>query len=141
MSKWILPNLNYRKRLRSLHLLPLNYYIVPTDLLLLSKSLNNYYAFDISEHISIVQRRSSNGFVLPEIEKFQRSIFSASYIESKHHWFKCEILSTRRTQKLVLNLHVEVLQFLLRYEKLVFHSIYLSLQKMSFIEWNKLNKT
>ena len=39
--KWILPNLNYCERLRSLNLLPLNYYIVLTDLLLLLKLVNN----------------------------------------------------------------------------------------------------
>ena len=59
VSKWILPNLDYCERLRSLNLLPLNYYIVLTDLLLLSKLVKNYYAFNISEHINIVQRRSS----------------------------------------------------------------------------------
>ena len=76
VSNWILPNLNYCERLRSLNLLPLNYYIVLTDLLLLSKMANNYYAFNISEHIKTVQRRSSFRFVLPEIKKeFQRSNF------------------------------------------------------------------
>ena len=76
VSKWILPNINYCERPRSLNLLPLNYYIVLTDLLLLSKLVNNYYAFNISEHIIIVQRRSSFRFVLPEINKeFQRSNF------------------------------------------------------------------
>ena len=76
VSKWILPNLNYCERLRSLSLLPLNYYIWLTDLLLLSKFLNNYYAFNISENINIVKRRSSFRFVLPEIKKeFQRSNF------------------------------------------------------------------
>ena len=76
VSKWILPNLNCCKRLRSLNLLPLNYYIVLTDLLLPSKLVNNYYAFNISEHINIVQTRSNFWFVLHEIEKdFQRSNF------------------------------------------------------------------
>ena len=76
ISKWVLPNLNYCERLRSLSLLPLNYYIWLTDLLLLSKLVNNYYVFNVSENIKIVQRRSSFRFVLPEIKKeFQRSNF------------------------------------------------------------------
>ena len=33
------------------------------------KLFNNCYAFNISEHINIVQRRSSYRFVLPEIKK------------------------------------------------------------------------
>ena len=74
--KGILPNLNYCERLRSLILLTLNYYVMLTDLLLLSKLLNNYYAFNISEYNNIVQTRSSFWFVLPEIKKeFQRSNF------------------------------------------------------------------
>ena len=76
VSKWILPNLNYCERLRSLNFLPLNYYVVLIDLLLLLKLVNNYYAFNISEHINIVQRRSSFRFVLHEIKKeIQRSNF------------------------------------------------------------------
>ena len=69
-------NLNYCERLRYLNLIPLNYYILLTDLLLLPKLVNNYYAFRITEHINIVQRRSSFWFVLPEIKtEFQRSNF------------------------------------------------------------------
>ena len=95
VSKWILPNLIYSERLRSLNLLPRNYYIVPTDLLLLSKLANNYYAFNISEHIDIVQRRSSFRFVVPEIKKdFHRSNFlyrttnRANIIDSCVKFFK-----------------------------------------------------
>ena len=55
-------------------LLPLNYYLVLTDLLLLSKLVNNYYALNTSEHDIIVRRRSTYRFVLPEIKKkFQLS--------------------------------------------------------------------
>ena len=94
VSKWIPPSLNYCERLRSLNLLPLNYYIVLTDLLLLSKLVNNYYAFNISEHIYIVQRRSSFWFVLPEIEKeiqlsnfFYRTTYRAKIIDSIVNFF------------------------------------------------------
>ena len=95
VSKWILPNLNYCERLRSLNLLPLNFYIVLTDLLMLSKLVNNYYAFNISEHINIVQRRSSFRFVLPEIKKefqrsnfFYRTTYRANIIDSNVKFFQ-----------------------------------------------------
>ena len=73
--KRTLQNLIYCKWIRSPNLLPLKYYIVLTDHLLLSKFVKNYYAYNISEHINIVQRRSSLRFVLPEIKKVQRSNF------------------------------------------------------------------
>ena len=76
VSKWILPSLIYCERPRCLNLLPLNYYLALTNHLLLSKLVNIYIAFNISEHINIVQRLSNFRFVLPEIKKeFQRSNF------------------------------------------------------------------
>ena len=74
-----MPSLTYSERLRALNLLPLNYYTVLTDILLLSKLMNPYYAFNISEHVNIVQRRSSYWFVLPKVKKeFQRYNFFLS---------------------------------------------------------------
>ena len=76
LSKWILPNLNYCERLRTPNLLPLNYYVAQTDLLMISKLVTIYYAFNISEHTNVAQRRSSFRFVLHELKKdFQRSNF------------------------------------------------------------------
>ena len=119
VSKWILPILDYCERLRSLNLLPLNYYIVLTDLLLLSNLVNNYYAFNISEHINIVQRRSSFWLVLREIKKefqrsnfFYRTTYRANIIDSNVNFFQ-----TSRTQKSNLKLDVEDCNFYFSIEK------------------------
>ena len=65
-SNWILPSL-----------LPLNYYIVLTYRLLLSKLVNNYYAFNIIEHVNIAQRQSIIGLCfLNSNRNFSIIIFS-----------------------------------------------------------------
>ena len=71
------------------------------DLLLLSKYMNNYNAFNISEHVRDVQRQSNYQLVLTEIDReFQRPTYSIKPHTEQISLIQMLIFPFSQTQKL-----------------------------------------
>ena len=91
--KWVSRRDNYVAALLTLRILAICYQIIPNDLVLFSKLLQNRYDFKILNHVSFFYSRAGNRssdrtvFALPKVRKitswgsyFYRSVENANYV-------------------------------------------------------------